>query len=174
MNPDQQRLHQHADQAWESSIIQELMEYIEIPNKSPAFDPDWYQHGYMEQAVEQFVRWANNQNLDNYTLEVVRLPERTPLIYIEIDGQSDDTVLLYGHLDKQPEMSGWRDDLAPFKAVLEGERLYGRGGADDGYAMFASLTAIQSLQQQSVPHARCVVIIEACEESGSYDLPLLY
>ena len=104
-------------------------------------------------------------------LEVVRLPGRTPLIFMEIPGEVDDTVLLYGHLDKQPEMSGWEEDLGPWKPVMRGERLYGRGGADDGYAAFASLAAILALQEQGVPHARCIVIIEACEESGSYDLP---
>jgi acetylornithine deacetylase/succinyl-diaminopimelate desuccinylase-like protein len=80
-------------------------------------------------------------------------------------------VLLYGHLDKQPEMTGWDDDLGPWKPVLKGDRLYGRGGADDGYALFGSLAAIQALQAQRAPHARCVILIEACEESGSYDLP---
>ena len=80
-------------------------------------------------------------------------------------------MLLYGHLDKQPEMTGWAEDLGPWKPVLKGDRLYGRGGADDGYAIFGSLTAIRALQEQGLPHARCVVLIEACEESGSYDLP---
>jgi acetylornithine deacetylase/succinyl-diaminopimelate desuccinylase-like protein len=95
------------------------------------------------------------------------------VILIEVPGttREGDTVLLYGHLDKQPEMTGWREGLGPWTPVLEGDRLYGRGGADDGYAIFASLTAINILRQQKIPHARCVVIIEACEESGSPDLP---
>lgn len=163
------------DQIWETSIIPELIDYIRIPNKSPAFDPDWQKHGYMNEVVEQFANWSLRQNIKGMYLEVVRLPERTPLIYIEIPGQVPDndehTVLLYGHLDKQPEMSGWRDGLGPWQPVLDGDKLYGRGGADDGYAMFASLLAIKTLQEQSIPHARCVIIIEACEESGSYDLP---
>ena len=159
------------DQVWENSIISELIEYIRIPNKSPAFDPDWQKNGYMDQVVEQFVSWIRQQDINGLNLDVVRLPERTPLICIEIDGDSDNTVLLYGHLDKQPEMSGWRDGLSPWQPVIEGEKLYGRGGADDGYATFASILAIKALQQQSIPHGRCIVIIEACEESGSYDLP---
>jgi len=105
---------------------------------------------------------------------VVKLEGRTPLIYMEVPGDGDDCVLLYGHLDKQPEMVGWADDLGPWKAVLKGDKLYGRGGADDGYAAFASLTAIEALQRQKIPHARCVVVIEACEESGSYDLPFYF
>ncbi|MBL1142506.1 MAG: M20/M25/M40 family metallo-hydrolase [Proteobacteria bacterium] len=162
------------DQVWETSIIPELTNYIRIPNKSPAFDPEWQKNGYMDKVVEQFVSWCKNQNIRGMELEVVRLPERTPLLYIEIAAQSSDnnhTVLLYGHLDKQPEMSGWREGLDPWSPVLESDRLYGRGGADDGYALFASLLAIKALQEQNIPHARCVIIIEACEESGSYDLP---
>jgi len=68
-------------------------------------------------------------------------------------------------------MTGWREGLGPWTPVIEGDKLYGRGGADDGYAIFASLTAINALRRDKIPHARCVVLIEACEESGSYDLP---
>lgn len=149
----------------------ELTQYIRIPNKSPIFDPDWENHGHMEQVVQQFARWCRGTNIPGMHLEIVRLPGRTPLIYMDIPGQSPDTVLLYGHLDKQPEMTGWREGLGPWQPVLEGDKLYGRGGADDGYATFASLIALLALKDQSLPHARCVVIIEACEESGSPDLP---
>lgn len=159
------------EQVWENSIIPELVEYIRIPNKSPMFDASWKQNGFMEQVVEQFVAWSKALQIEGMELEIVRLPERTPLIFMEIAGHSDNTVLLYGHLDKQPEMTGWREDLAPWEPVLEEGKLYGRGGADDGYAMFSSLLAIKALQEQDLPHSRCVVIIEACEESGSYDLP---
>ena len=77
------------------------------------------------------------------------------------------TTVLYGHLDKQPEMEGWRDGLSPWTPVLEGTRLYGRGGADDGYAAFASLTAVEAVQAAGGSHGRLVVLIEASEESGS-------
>ena len=158
-------------QQWAATAIPELIEYIRIPNKSPAFDPAWERNGYMEQAVRQFSAWAVRQGIPGLQLEVVRLPGRTPLIYIDIPGAADNTVLLYGHLDKQPEMSGWREGLGPWTPVREGGKLYGRGGADDGYALFGSLIAIQALQRQGIPHARCVVLIEASEESGSPDLP---
>ncbi|MFT5283989.1 MAG: acetylornithine deacetylase/succinyl-diaminopimelate desuccinylase-like protein [Planctomycetota bacterium] len=159
------------DGIWESEIVPNLIEYIAIPNKSPLFDPDWAEHGYMEQAVTLIETWCRAQKIEGLKVEVVRLEGRTPLIYMEIPGEGDDTVLLYGHLDKQPEMTGWRDDLGPWKPVRKGERLYGRGGADDGYSAFASLTAIRALHEAGMKHARCVVLIEACEESGSYDLP---
>ena len=157
--------------AWDGDIVPQLVEYIRIPNKSPMFDANWAAHGYMDEAVALLSGWARKQAIAGMTVEVVRLEGRTPLIYIEIPGDGDDTVLLYGHLDKQPEMTGWADDLGPWKPVLKGDRLYGRGGADDGYALFGSLTAIRALKDQGLPHSRCVVLIEACEESGSYDLP---
>ena len=158
---------------WRDEIVPELVEYVRIPNKSPHFDPQWAEHGYMDQAVAHMERWARAKiaGLPGATLEVVRLEGRTPLIYIEIPGQGDDTVLLYGHLDKQPEMSGWDEGLGPWIPVLRDDKLYGRGGADDGYAIYGSLAAVLGLRDQGVPHSRCVILIEACEESGSYDLP---
>jgi len=168
---DKSRISTFSNRAWDESAIPQLVEYIRIPNKSPVFDPDWQKNGYMDQAVSQFMAWCGMQDIPGMQLEEMRLPGRTPLIFVDIPGQTEDTVLLYGHLDKQPEMSGWRDDLGPWQPLIEDGKLYGRGGADDGYALFASLIAIRALQEQGIPHARCVVIIEACEESGSYDLP---
>ena len=163
----------HIDQCWGDEIVPTLVEYIKIPNKSPAFDPDWAAHGYMDEAVSLFERWARAKlpSLPGATLEVVRLPGRTPVIVIDVPGAGADTVLLYGHLDKQPEMKGWTEGFGPWIPRLEGDKLYGRGGADDGYAMFGALSALLALREQGVPHARCVILIEACEESGSYDLP---
>lgn len=170
---DIQRLHAHVHQNWNDAIIPSLVDYIRIPNKSPAYDPDWAKHGYMEDAVRLMETWARKRldALPGSTLEVVRLEGRTPVILIEVPGSSEDTVLLYGHLDKQPEMTGWWDGFGPWTPVIKDGKLYGRGGADDGYAMYGSLAALLALRDQKVPHARCVILIEACEESGSYDLP---
>jgi acetylornithine deacetylase/succinyl-diaminopimelate desuccinylase-like protein len=156
---------------WNHSIIPELSEFIRIPNKSPLYDAQWQENGHVDKAISLIEAWCRRQLIDGLAFEVVRLEGRTPLIFMEIPGNSADCVLLYGHLDKQPEMTGWREGLGPWNPVLEGDKLYGRGGADDGYAVFAALTAINALKDQRLPHARCVVIIEACEESGSYDLP---
>jgi acetylornithine deacetylase/succinyl-diaminopimelate desuccinylase-like protein len=161
---------------WDDEIVPQLVDYIRIPNKSPMFDAQWVEHGYMDQAVALLERWARGKlaSLAGASLEVVRLPGRTPLIYIDVPATlagCDETVVLYGHLDKQPEMTGWAEGLGPWTPVIKGDKLYGRGGADDGYAMFGSLAALLALAEQGVPHARCVVLIEACEESGSYDLP---
>jgi acetylornithine deacetylase/succinyl-diaminopimelate desuccinylase-like protein len=163
-----------ADDVWDQSIVPALCEYVRIPNKSPLFDPDWERHGHMERAVELMAEWSRRQPIAGLSLRISRLPGRTPLIFIEVPPQGHtrgDTVLLYGHLDKQPEFTGWQEGLGPWEPVLRDGRLYGRGAADDGYAIFSSLTAIAALQAHNVPHARCVVLIEACEESGSVDLP---
>jgi hypothetical protein len=159
------------DQFWGDEIVPTLIEYIRIPNKSPSFDPDWAAHGYMEEAVALFEGWARARlsSLPGASLEVVRLAGR--VILIDVPGAGEDTVLLYGHLDKQPEMVGWAEGYGPWIPRLEGDKLYGRGGADDGYAMFGALSALLALREQRTAHARCVVLIEACEESGSYDLP---
>src|SRR5260221_3887355 len=175
---DDSRLGKFVGQMWDDDIVPTLVEYIKIPNKSPSFDPDWAAHGYMDDAVSLFERWARAKlaGLAGASLEVVRLPGRTPLILIEIPGAGkkpggNETVLLYGHLDKQPEMVGWFEGYGPWKPLLKGDKLYGRGGADDGYAMFGALSAILALHDQGIAHSRCVILIEACEESGSYDLP---
>src|SRR5436190_4629864 len=165
------KLSPFVDTVWEQEIVPQLVDYIRIPNKSPAFDKDWQQAGHMERATGMIAGWCAAQPIDGIRVEVVRLPDRTPLIYMEIPGEGDDTVLLYGHLDKQPEMTGWFYGLGPWQPVRKGDKLYGRGGADDGYAAFASLTAIRALREAGGKHARCVVLIEACEESGSYELP---
>jgi acetylornithine deacetylase/succinyl-diaminopimelate desuccinylase-like protein len=161
----------YCDRVWEASVLPTLSEYIRIPNKSPLFDPDWAANGYMDDAVALAEAWSRQQPLRDARVEVLRLPGRTPVLVVEVPGTAAGSVLLYGHLDKQPEMRGWRDGLGPWQPVREGERLYGRGGADDGYALFAALTALAALQAQGLPHARCAVLIECCEESGSFDLP---
>ena len=165
----------YADEVWESSIVPALHEFIAIPNLSEAFDADWDAHGHMRRAVDLIVAWCAARPLPGIHVEVHEITGRTPVIFIEIPASNgavgDDCVLLYGHLDKQPEMTGWRDHLGPWKPVREGDLLYGRGGADDGYSAFASLVAIEAALAAEGSHARCVVLIEASEESGSQDLP---
>jgi acetylornithine deacetylase/succinyl-diaminopimelate desuccinylase-like protein len=166
---DTARALQSSERIWKQEIVPALLEYIRIPNKSPAYEPKWQEN--MDKAVALIESWCRKQPVEGLKLEVVRLQGRTPVILMEVPGEGDDTVLLYGHLDKQPEMTGWRQGLSPWTPVIEGDKLYGRGGADDGYSSFASLAALRLVQEQKIPHARCVVLIEACEESGSTDLP---
>ena len=177
--PEIDQIDRHVNEVWEG-IVPVLHDYITIPNVSEAFDPDWREHGHMQRAVDLIRDWCAARPVAGMTAGVHELPGRSPVILIEVgpfgdevdgDVSSDDTVLLYGHLDKQPEMEGWREGLGPWTPVLEGDRLYGRGGADDGYAAFASLTAIEAVQAAGGSHGRCVVLIEASEESGSPDLP---
>ena len=170
---DKIALQRFVDDTWSATIVPTLYDYIKIPNRSPMFDRDWVQHGHMDEAVALIERWCARRPIAGLKVEVVRLQGRTPLIFMEIPATapSRDTVLLYGHLDKQPEFTGWEPGLGPWTPVMRGDRLYGRGGADDGYSAFAALTAIEALERQGLAHARCVVLIEAGEESGSPDLP---
>jgi acetylornithine deacetylase/succinyl-diaminopimelate desuccinylase-like protein len=156
---------------WRGSIVERLTAYVRIPNKSPAFDPEWEAHGHMDAAAELMADWCRAQPIPGMRVEVRRLPGRTPLLVIDVPGELPGSALLYGHLDKQPEFTGWMSGLGPWDPVIRDGKLYGRGAADDGYAVFSSLTAIAALKAQRVALPRCVLLIEACEESGSVDLP---
>ena len=163
---------------WRDEIVTELEKYIAIPALSPGFDPGWEEAGHIEAAVQQISAWIASRPVAGMTVQVLRLAGRTPLIVVEVEpfghggdrGATESTVMLYGHLDKQPEMTGWRDGLGPWTPVRRGDRLYGRGGADDGYAAFAIMAAIEAVQAAGGSHSRCLVLIEASEESGSPDL----
>ena len=158
---------------WDENIVPQLTDYIAIPAKSPMFAPDWEQQGLLDTVVRNAAAWVEEQKVEGLQLEVVRLPGRTPVLFFEIAAtqpQSRQSVLMYGHLDKQPEFSGWRSDLGPWTAKYEDGKLYGRGGADDGYAVYASIAAVQELKRQGVPHPRILGLIETSEESGSRDL----
>ena len=158
---------------WDGDIVRQITDYIGIPAKSPGFDADWLQHGYIDTVVRNAAAWVEAQKVPGLMLEIVRLEGRTPVLFFEIPAtraNSTQTVLMYGHLDKQPEFNGWRSDLGPWTPKFEDGKLYGRGGADDGYAVYASIAAVQALKNQNVPHPRIVGLIETCEESGSYDL----
>jgi acetylornithine deacetylase/succinyl-diaminopimelate desuccinylase-like protein len=162
-----------SEKFWEVEALPTLSDYIGIPCLSPGFAADWAEQGHIAAAVSLFRSWADARPLDGITVEVVQLEGRTPVLVCEIPaagGRADDTVLLYGHLDKQPEFTGWREGLGPWTPVREGDRLYGRGAADDGYSLFAALGAIEAARAAGGSHARCLVLIEACEESGSGDL----
>ncbi len=162
------------DRLWDDEIVPALHRYIEVPAKSPMFDADWARHGYIDRVVRDAAGWVESRKLHGLKLEVIRLQGRTPVVLFEVPATksgSADTVLLYGHLDKQPEFNGWRSDLGPWTPKYENGRLYGRGGADDGYAVYASLAAIMALDAQGIARPRCVGLIESCEESGSFDLP---
>jgi acetylornithine deacetylase/succinyl-diaminopimelate desuccinylase-like protein len=164
--------------AWDEDIVSQLQDYIAIPAKSPMFDPQWAEHGYIDTVVRNAAAWVEAQKVDGLKLDIIRLEGRTPVLFFEVPASRGDseaepsaqTVLMYGHLDKQPEFSGWRSDLGPWTPKYEDGKLYGRGGADDGYAVYASIAAIAALKSQQLAHPRIVGLIETCEESGSYDL----
>ncbi len=165
---------EYAARRWDEAIVPALVDYIAVPAKSPMFDPDWVAHGYIDRVVRDAAAWVENRRIAGLKLEVVRLPGRTPLIFFDVPATrpgSTQTVVMYGHLDKQPEFTGWRSDLGPWTPKIDAGRLYGRGGADDGYAIYAAITAIEALDRQGIARPRVVGIVETCEESGSPDLP---
>tara|TARA_B100000809_G_scaffold265642_1_gene325106 strand:- start:105 stop:1514 length:1410 start_codon:yes stop_codon:yes gene_type:complete len=166
-----EKLQQDISTFWDNQILPTIIEYIKFPNKSPVFDPDWEANGYMDQVVDLASDWVNKHKPDNSTLNIYKEAGRTPLMILDVPGNSDGTVLMYGHLDKQPEMEGWAEGLDPWKPVLKDDKLYGRGGADDGYAIFASVCTVNALLDQGISLPRIVILIECSEESGSPDLP---
>jgi acetylornithine deacetylase/succinyl-diaminopimelate desuccinylase-like protein len=168
---DLEQLTASVNKTWDDSIVERLTAYVRIPNKSPMFDPQWEANGHMEKAVQLMAEWCRAQPLPGARTDIRRLPGKTPLLLVDVPGELPGSVLLYGHLDKQPEFTGWLPGLGPWEPVIRDGKLYGRGAADDGYAVFSSLTAIAALKAQRVRLPRCVVLIEACEESGSSDLP---
>ena len=162
------------DRLWDDEIVPALTRYIEVPAKSPMFDADWAKNGYVDRVVRDAAAWVEGKKVVGLKLEVVRIEGRTPVILFEVPGTkagNTDTVVMYGHLDKQPEFNGWRNDLGPWTPKYDDGKLYGRGGADDGYAVYASLAAVMALDAQGIPRPRIVGLIESCEESGSFDLP---
>lgn len=161
------------DDLWSKSVIEALKNYILIPNQSPLFDPEWETNKLMDQAAALMINWVQAQKIPELEVQLVKVPQRTPVIFIECQATvpNASTVLMYGHLDKQPPFSGWNEGLGPYLPVLKDGKLYGRGSADDGYALFSAITAIMALKAQGLGHGRIVIIIESSEESGSRDLP---
>ena len=168
---DIKKLENNINEFWDKKIIPALVEYIKIPNKSPSFDPEWEKHGHMDKVLDLAMKWAKENKPIGSSLSYEKTPGRTPIILIDIPGTIDGNILMYGHLDKQPEMDGWDKDLGPWSPVIKDEKLYGRGGADDGYALFASISSVLALKEQEINHPRILILIEFSEESGSPDLP---
>ncbi len=163
---------------WDADVLPALESYVRIPNLSPHFAPAWESDGHMDDAVELLANWCRSRPIEGIEVNVVRPPGLTPTIVVDVPAHDTEPreldrpeVVIYGHMDKQPEFTGWREGLGPWTPVREGDRLYGRGTADDGFAVFAALTSIEAIRSAGGSHARCVVVIEGSEESGSPDLP---
>jgi acetylornithine deacetylase/succinyl-diaminopimelate desuccinylase-like protein len=169
--PDLGRLQQAINGEWDTSILECLEAYVRVPAESPLFDPQWEAHGHIERAVELVAGWCRSRPIPGMRVEVQRLSGLTPLLIVDVPGEQPGCALLYGHLDKQPPFTGWLPGLSAWEPVVRSGKLYGRGAADDGYAAFSALAAISALKAEGVPLPRCVLLIEASEESGSIHLP---
>ncbi len=157
---------------FEQDALPTLFQYATMAALSPAYDANWVSNGHLHAATQLFAEWARERDLREFTVQVHEIEGRTPVItvIVEATAPTTGTVVLYGHLDKQPPLGEWSEGLGPYSPVRRDNRVYARGLADDGYAMFASLLALEDLEARGIPHARCVVLIEASEESGSPDL----
>ena len=161
---------------WSNVALPSLSDFVAIPAQSPVFDPNWQESGHLAAAIAHLKAWVDSRGIAGLQTEVITLPGRTPLLLMELPATSGvehgDTVLLYGHLDKQPPVGGWSEGLGPWSPVMRNGRLYGRGAVDDGYAGYAAITALEAVRQHRGSHARCVLVLETGEESGSPDLPV--
>jgi acetylornithine deacetylase/succinyl-diaminopimelate desuccinylase-like protein len=157
---------------FERDALDTLTTYAAIPCLSPMYDTQWIQHGHIDRAIELLSDWALARKIADFDVEIRRLGDRTPVLVVTVAATApgDGTAVLYGHLDKQPPLGDWSEGLAPFEPVRRGDRVYARGIADDGYSTFSALLAIEAMEADGVAHSRCVVLIEASEESGSPDL----
>jgi acetylornithine deacetylase/succinyl-diaminopimelate desuccinylase-like protein len=157
---------------FERDALETLTTYAAIPCLSPMYDAEWIRHGHIDRAIELLYDWALARKIADFDVEIRRLGERTPVLLVTVAATApgDGTAVLYGHLDKQPPLGDWSEGLAPFEPVRRGDRVYARGIADDGYSTFSALLAIEAMEANNIPHSRCVVLIEASEESGSPDL----
>ena len=133
------------DEAWDRRIVPALTDYIAIPAKSPMFDADWAEHGLIDRVVRDAAA------VEQHGLRRIHPGGR------DLEEDQRRAAFDAQHLELQS-----RDP-----AALDP----GRGGADDGYAVYAAITAIEALDRQGIARPRCVGVIEASEESGSPDLP---
>lgn len=158
-------------QQFQLNALPSLMKYIEIPNTSRSYDVEWESNGLLAQAAEHLQKWIVGVGITGLRCEIIKDQGYSPLIFTQIPGTIDKTLLFYGHFDKQPPFTGWDEDLGPCKPVIKDGKLYGRGGADDGYATYGTMLAIKAVQEQGIPLPRCVMITEGDEESGSGHMP---
>ena len=150
------------DELWTRSAVPALCDFIRVPSQSPIFDPEWETNGLLDRSIEVLVNWVRAQDIDGATVEVLRPSASiTPVIWVEVDAcggaESDEagTILMYGHADTQPPMTeDWDAGLGPYTPVEKDGMLYGRGSCDDGYALFAAVSAVQAVKAQSLNHER--------------------
>jgi acetylornithine deacetylase/succinyl-diaminopimelate desuccinylase-like protein len=167
-------------QKTKEELIPAICEFIKIPNQSRLFDAEWATNGLQEKACQFAIDFANSQKLKGFSIQFIQEEGKTPALLGIVDpfagsGEVTEdlkkTILMYGHIDKQPPLNGkWSEGLGPHTPVIKDGKLYGRGGNDDGYAWFSCVLMAKALQENNLPHNRLVFFFETDEESGSRDL----
>lgn len=142
---------------------------------SRSFDPEWETNGLLLKAAHFLKDWVESQKIHGLKSELFTEQGHTPLLLFTIPGSSEESnqreVMMYGHLDKQPHGEGWNEGYGPVSAKEKDGKLWGRGTADDGYAIFAAILSIKACINRKAEYPRVVIIIEADEESFGTDLP---
>jgi acetylornithine deacetylase/succinyl-diaminopimelate desuccinylase-like protein len=94
---------------------------------------------------------------------------RSPFLIVQIEASegntSQNSVLYYGHMDKQPFGPGWKYPAT--EPIIEDGKLYGRGSSDDCYALYAAVLSVKACQTLGLPHPKIVITIEGSEEGGN-------
>ena len=159
----------------DEGVIPTLIEYIRVPSLSPMYDPNWESNGLMVQAQEIILSYVKSLGIRNFTHDLLKEDGKPWMFYGEVAPTSPElgTILIYGHMDKQPHFPDWIPGTNNTEPAIIDDKLYGRGGADDGYALPSAAMLIKTLQDMGVPHGRIVIIGETEEESGSPNLKYL-
>jgi acetylornithine deacetylase/succinyl-diaminopimelate desuccinylase-like protein len=152
---------------YDTSVIPSLMTYMGFQNQSRAYDELWETNGLLDQAANHIKLWVEGFGIKGLKTEVIKEKGLSPIVFTEIPGDLPQTIFYYGHFDKQPPFEGWRVGLGPYTPVIVDGKLYGRGGADDGYSTYSTMVSIKACQEQGIKLPRCVMITEGDEESGS-------
>jgi acetylornithine deacetylase/succinyl-diaminopimelate desuccinylase-like protein len=144
---------------------------VRIPSLNPNYDPEWRKNGALLKQCEHMAAFASSKELKGCSIHPLRDGDRTPFLIIVIEASEGNTttnsVLMYGHMDKQPFGEGWK--YPPTEPVIEGGKLFGRGSSDDCYSFYSAILAVKACQDNNLPHPRIVITIEGNEEGGTLE-----
>jgi len=129
-------------------------------------------NGLVQQAMQVVDTNIQALGIKGLTRTVIHPAGMNPLIVyvVEPSEGASKTVMMYGHLDKQPYGPGWEEGVSPTDPIIRGDFMWGRGSCDDGYSAFACMLAVKAVQESGQRLPRIVLTLETEEESGSPSL----